>query len=330
MAFQVSPGVQVKEIDLSNVVPAVSSTRGAFAGIFQWGPVDEVKTVSDGQQLVDEFYKPANTDAGAEDFYSAESFLRYGSSLSVVRIANTGLFSANQGGNSSTLLKHSDDYINTYKSGGAAGTVGKWIARCGGALGNSLQVSVCASSNAYFNDNVSLVDNSSGIAAGATVVGVDAGASFVVGDIIQLSSHSQQYQVTGISGNNLTIKALNQPADGLVQAVADNEQVSRFWEHYALFDKAPGSSAGAVAAGASNDEIHVVVVDEDGVFTGTKDTVLESFGFLSLASDAKDSVGNSNYYRDVIERESNYIYWSGHSTAMLSSANESRLSLIHI
>ena len=324
MAFQVSPGVQVKEIDLSNVVPAVSSTRGAFAGIFQWGPVDEVKTVSDGQQLVDEFYKPANTDAGAEDFYSAESFLRYGSSLSVVRIANTGLFSANQGGNSSTLLKHSDDYINTYKSGGAAGTVGKWIARCGGALGNSLQVSVCASSNAYFNDNVSLVDNSSGIAAGATVVGVDAGASFVVGDIIQLSSHSQQYQVTGISGNNLTIKALNQPADGLVQAVADNEQVSRFWEHYALFDKAPGSSAGAVAAGASNDEIHVVVVDEDGVFTGTKDTVLESFGFLSLASDAKDSVGNSNYYRDVIERESNYIYWSGHSTAMLSSANESR------
>ena len=324
MAFQVSPGVQVKEIDLSNVVPAVSSTRGAFAGIFQWGPVDEVKTVSDGQQLVDEFYKPANTDAGAEDFYSAESFLRYGSSLSVVRIANTGLFSANQSGNSSTLLKHSDDYINTYKSGGAAGTVGKFIARCGGALGNSLQVSVCASSNAYFNDNVSLVDNSSGIAAGATVVGVDAGASFVVGDIIQLSSHSQQYQITGISGNNLTIKALNQPTDGLVQAVADNEQVSRFWEHYALFDKAPGSSAGAVAAGASNDEIHVVVVDEDGVFTGTKDTVLESFGFVSLASDAKDSVGNSNYYRDVIERESNYVYWSGHSTAMLGSANESR------
>ena len=324
MAFQVSPGVQVKEIDLSNVVPAVSSTRGAFAGIFQWGPVDEVKTVSDGQQLVDEFYKPANTDAGAEDFYSAESFLRYGSSLSVVRIANTGLFSANQSGNSSTLLKHSDDYINTYKSGGAAGTVGKWIARCGGALGNSLQVSVCASSNAYFNDNVSLVDNSSGIAAGATVVAVDAGASFTAGDIIQFSSHSQQYQVVSISSNNLTIKALNQPADGLVQQVADNEQVSRFWEHYALFDKAPGSSAGAVAAGASNDEIHVVVVDEDGVFTGTKDTVLESFGFLSLASDAKDSVGNSNYYRDVIERESNYVYWSGHSTSMLSSVNESR------
>jgi len=324
MAFQVSPGVQVKEIDLSNVVPAVSSTRGAFAGIFQWGPVDEVKTVSDGQQLVDEFYKPANTDAGAEDFYSAESFLRYGSSLSVVRIANTGLFSANQGGNSSTLLKNSDDYINTYKSGGMAGTVGKWTARCGGALGNSLKVSVCASSNAYFNDNVSLVNDSSNYAVGATAITVDAGASFVVGDIIKFSSHAQHYSVTGISSNTLTIKAINQPSAGLVQAVADNEQIDRFWEHYALFDKAPGSSAGAVAAGASNDEVHVVVVDEDGLFTGTAGTVLESFGFVSLASDAKDSVGNSNYYRDVIERQSQYVYWSGHSTAMLSSANEQR------
>ena len=324
MAFQVSPGVQVKEVDLSNVVPAVSSTRGAFAGIFQWGPVDEVKTVSDGQQLVDEFYKPANTDAGAEDFYSAESFLKYGSSLSVVRIANTGLFSANQAGHSSTLLKHSDDYINTYKSGGAAGTVGKWIARCGGALGNSLKVSVCASSNAYFNDNVSLVNDSSNYAVGATAITVDAGASFVVGDIIKFASHSQLYSVTGISSNTLTIKAINQPSAGLVNAVADNEQVDRYWEHYALFDKAPGTSAGATAAGALNDEIHIVVEDEDGLFTGTKGTVLESFGFVSLAADAKDSVGNSNYYKDVIESQSQYVYWSGHSTSMLSSVNETR------
>ena len=324
MAFQVSPGVQVKEIDLSNVVPAVSSTRGAFAGIFQWGPVDEVKTVSDGQQLVDEFYKPANTDAGAEDFYSAESFLKYGSSLSVVRIANTGLFSANQAGHSSTLLKHSDDYINTYKSGGAAGTVGKWIARCGGSLGNSLKVSVCASSNAYFNDNVSLVNDSNNYAVGATAITVDAGASFVVGDIIKFGSHSQLYDVTAISSNTLTIKAQNQPSAGLVNAVVDNEQIDRYWEHYALFDKAPGTSAGATAAGASNDEIHIVVEDEDGLFTGTKGTVLESFGFASLASDAKDSVGNSNYYKDVVESQSQYVYWSGHSTAMLSSANETR------
>lgn len=129
MAFQVSPGVQVSEIDLSNVVPAVSSTRGAFAGMFQWGPVDEVKTVSDGQQLVDEFYKPADSDAGAEDFYSAESFLRYGSSLDIVRLHTTGCYSANASGNTSTILKNSDSYVNDFKDGSEAGTVGSWISR---------------------------------------------------------------------------------------------------------------------------------------------------------------------------------------------------------
>ena len=325
MAFQVSPGVQVKEIDLSNVVPAVSSTRGAFAGLFQWGPVDEVKTVSDGQQLVDEFFQPANTDAGAEDFYSAESFLRYGSSLSVVRISNTGLFSANASGNSATLLKHSDDYTNTFKSGGSAGTVGKFVSRFAGSLGNSLKVSVCGSSDAYFNNSASLVNNGAGYAIASTSVVVDAGTAFIVGDIIKFANHSNHYKVTAIATHTLTIEALNQPAGtGLVAAVVDNEAVDRWWEHYALFDKLPGTSGHATLIGASNDEIHLVVIDEDGAITGTKGTVLESHGFVSLAADANDSVGNSNYYRDVIERDSKYIYWSGHSTAMLASVGEHR------
>jgi len=325
MAFQVSPGVEVKEIDLTTVVPAVSSTTGAFAGTFQWGPVDEVITVSDAKGLVDEFYQPANTDAGAEDFYSAESFLRYGSSLSVVRISNTGLFSANASGNSATLLKHSDDYTNTFKSGGSAGTVGKFTSRFAGGLGNSLKVSVCASSDAYFNNSASLVNNGAGYAIGSTAVVVDAGTAFVVGDIIKFANHTNQYKITAISTHTLTIEALNQPAGtGLVAALVDNEAVDRYWEHYALFDKLPGTSGHATLIGASNDEIHLVVIDEDGAITGTKGTVLESHGFVSLASDANDSVGNSNYYRDVIERDSKYVYWSGHSTAMLGSAGEHR------
>ena len=45
MAFLVSPGVQVKEIDLTNVVPSTSSTIGAMAGAFTWGPAEEIHTV---------------------------------------------------------------------------------------------------------------------------------------------------------------------------------------------------------------------------------------------------------------------------------------------
>ena len=111
MAFQVSPGVQVSEIDLTNVVPAVSSTVGGFAGTFQWGPVDEVVTVSDAKSLVDIFYEPANTDASAEDFYSAESFLKYGSALRVIRLNNSGLYNSNSSGGTQ-LIKNDTDYQN--------------------------------------------------------------------------------------------------------------------------------------------------------------------------------------------------------------------------
>ena len=139
MAFQVSPGVQVSEIDLTNVVPAVSSTTGAFAGHFQWGPVGEVITVSDSKGLVDNFYQPANSDAGAEDFYSAESFLKYGSSLRVVRINTSQLNNANSS-SGTALLKNNDEYVNTYQDGSQNGTVGNYVAKYAGSLGNSLKV----------------------------------------------------------------------------------------------------------------------------------------------------------------------------------------------
>ena len=175
MAFQVSPGVQIKEIDLSNVVPAVSSTVGAFAGTFQWGPVDEVKTVSSTQELIDEFYEPKNTPAGAEDFYTADSFLKYGSALRVVRMSTSQLFSANVDGAATTLLKNRDQYDNTYADGSQEGTVGEYIAKYAGALGNNLKVSVCASSNGYFDNSASNVNSGSGVDAGQTVIPVTTG-----------------------------------------------------------------------------------------------------------------------------------------------------------
>lgn len=324
MAFQVSPGIEIKEIDLSNVVPAVSSTIGAFAGVFQWGPVDEVKTVSSGLELVEEFYQPANTDAGSEDFYTADSFLRYGSALKVVRMATSGLFSANDAGATASLLKNEDDYEENYRDGSLNGTVGKYIAKYAGALGNSLKVSVCASSNAYFHSGVDLV-NDANADSGDTTVTVDDGTKFVVRDVIKFSGHATKYRITGISSNELTIASLNTPTSGgLTSAVADDESIDRFWEFHDLFDKAPGTSASASLVGASNDEIHLVVVDEDGLFTGTQHTVLETFGFLSLASDGKNAQGQSNYYRNVLERESEYVYWSGHDVEIVTPATDDR------
>ena len=65
MAFQVSPGVVTKERDLTTIVPAVSTTVAAFAGHFEWGPVDERITVDSENELVSLFGEPkANFGGG--------------------------------------------------------------------------------------------------------------------------------------------------------------------------------------------------------------------------------------------------------------------------
>ena len=84
------------------------------------------------------------------------------------------------------------------------------------------------------------------------------------------------------------------------------------WDHRLSFDGPPGTSAHATAAGASNDEVHVAVIDSDGLFTGSKGTVLETFAFVSQASDAKNADGSTNNIKDVINRQSSYIRMAGY------------------
>jgi phage tail sheath protein FI len=83
------------------------------------------------------------------------------------------------------------------------------------------------------------------------------------------------------------------------------------WTYATNFDAAPGTSTFATGRGALNDEVHVVVVDQDGLFTGTRGTVLETFPFVSFASNAKKDDGTTNYMIDVINNTSNYIKMAG-------------------
>ena len=94
MAFQVSPGVLVQERDLTNIIPAVSTSIGAVAGSFQKGPVDEVVSISSEQELVDTFGEPDSTNF--EHFFTAASFLQYSNALRVVRAQNTSLATSDQ------------------------------------------------------------------------------------------------------------------------------------------------------------------------------------------------------------------------------------------
>ena len=140
MAFQVSPGVSVTEKDLTNVVPAVSTSSGGIVLIAEKGPIGEITSISSEKQLVDTFGKP--NASNFEQWFTAANFLGYGNNLKVVRPV-TGMVNAGVSG-SAILIKNTTDYVDNYGHASSfAANVGPWAAREPGTLGNNLQVSVC-------------------------------------------------------------------------------------------------------------------------------------------------------------------------------------------
>ena len=313
MAFQVSPGVLVQERDLTNVIPAVATTIGAVAGQFNQGPMDEVTSISSEKELIETFGKPDSTNF--EFWFSAASFLQYSSSLRVVRAANTSSVNAVVSG-SALRIKNTDHYQNgdgttgPYSNGSA--NVGEWAARTAGAWGNNLKVSVCPSATAYEAVNKTTTNDAS-TAVGDTTIVLTSGTDFLVGDIVNFGeSGGHEYRVTGVSTNTLTFVRHPSGTGGLHTAVANGSQVRRRWQYYDLVDKAPGTSTYASNRSGVNDEMHIVVVDEDGGITGTSGEVLEVYDSVSKGSDAKTAQGDTNYYVDVLYNQSEYIYWMDH------------------
>jgi hypothetical protein len=87
------------------------------------------------------------------------------------------------------------------------------------------------------------------------------------------------------------------------------------WPDRSQFTANTGTSSYVANKGGANDEVHIVVVDEDGLWSGTAGTILEKYSFLSKASDAKDDFGNSNYYKNVVSTKSQYVWWVSHPAA---------------
>lgn len=244
MSFQVSPGVQVKEIDKTNSIPAVSTSIGGIALAASWGPINEVQLVSSEKDLIKKCGVP--TDFTAQYFFAASQFLSFGSALKYVR-AKTDSTNANALGATTTLVENLDDYENTIKDGTSVGTNGIWTARYAGTRGNSIKVSICPADSALFDA----------------------------------------------------------------------------WEYANIFDSAPSTSDFALSNGISDDEMHIVVIDELGYITGTPLTVLEKFEYVSQLSDAKTANGTNNYYKEVVAKSSPYIYWTGHDTGLTDAGTAS-------
>jgi len=144
MAFQVSPGVEVKEIDATNVIPAVSTSIGGSAGVFTKGPVDQATTVSSEKQLVEIFGEP--TASTFKYFGPMAAFLQYGNALKVVRAVGSGALNACSTGATAQLVKNKDDY----DSKTFASSAGNFIAQSPGVLGNALEVQACLANATSF------------------------------------------------------------------------------------------------------------------------------------------------------------------------------------
>jgi len=310
MAFQVSPGVNVTEIDLTTVVPAVSSTEGAIAGVFNWGPIEDRVLISSETQLVSRFGKP--TSANFETFFAAANFLAYGNKLYVSRAADATAYnaggSAAAGSITSTQIKNYDAFQDASLDVDAT-----YWARYAGTLGNSLKVAVCDTANAFFaNIDFSSATISFKAVPGSPNVDVtDIGTGDLdnlnVGDLIEIDSRLLKIKTKGSVTSNAATIVLTDSFTGVANAFA-NGTINRYWEFYGDVSAAPGTSAFVANAGGTSDELHVLVIDEDGLFTGTKGAILERYESLSRATDAKGPEGGSIFYRDVINESSQYIY----------------------
>ena len=289
MAFQTSPGVNISEIDLTNVVPAVATTEGAIAGVFRWGPEDQRILVTSEQDLANRFGKPASyyTDAGLttlwtnhETWFSAANFLAYSDALYVTRITD---------------------------STAAAATGTNFTAKYKGKLGNSIQVSHCVGTanmgvtartdtltiEPYATTGIisGLVANSDPtyLAVGDRVV-LSTGIELVVSAIataITDAGDASKFQRT------ITFDRRYNPADGAQYASTFSTQ----WGDADLFDSPPSTTT----------RMHVVVRDIDGGITGTAGTILETFEDIDTAQGAIGADGSTNFSPDVFENRSDWI-----------------------
>ena len=338
MGFQVSPGVEVKEVDLTNIVPAVSTTIGAVCGPFEKGPVSEITSISSEKQLVEVFGKP-NAD-NYEYFFTAANFLQYSNSLRVVRTEST-LKNASSGG-SGILIRNTLHYQESFADG--QGTHGTWSARTAGIHANGIKIDICDKNN--FSEMSNKQTNDGSASAGETTITMDAidATDFAVGEVIEFYSNAggtvfavgheaQKYEITAVdtSGETITIRQLDDPAgSGLIADLADDSYVKRYWRFADLFDTAPGTSEFATARGVLDDEIHIVVYDSSGRQTGFDNdvagerlnSILETFAFVSKHPEATTPQGNSNYYPDVVYRDSKFVYWGDHPTAAIDASGD--------
>ena len=357
MGFQVSAGVLVQEFDLTTVIPAVAATEGGIGGVFAWGPVEERVLVSNEEELVLSHGRP--TSSNFETWLTAASFLAYGDKLWVSRsasnLANNAVAFGDDAGAVPIQIKNSDDFL---AKTGSFSANSHYYAKWPGDLGNSLKIAVCDSPEAYTSrlyttSNDEIVTMSFSVGANTAALTVNSASSsnttvntvatsilssLSVGDYVVAGNSTigtQYMKVTAKTAANVTANATATATISFATkyflsdnvSIASNatnsSDITRYWEYHNVIGTAPGTSTYVAARNAngvnSSDELHVVVIDEDGKFTNSPGTILEVWPSLSRATDARGEQGGTLYYKNVLNEGSKFV-WATNDRAGATSA----------
>jgi len=261
-----SPGIAIREFDLTGVAPNVETSLAAFVGDFKWGPVALPVRIQNEGELAETYGTP--DEFHAVDYFSANQFLRYSGNLIINRAIPVG----------SNLI-----------------------------VGDSA-----------LNANNAVPFVTSGI---RTVVKNRENWEEQNADIT--NSFTAKYP--GEMGGSIAISIFAQ-AQG--NSIENTDSDFKTWKYATRFDTAPGTSAWlskqpqpdfTADSDALNkaDEIHVVIIDSDGLFSGTKGTVLETYAYVSVAPAAKTTDGGDNYFTNVVNTSSEYVWFKNWDDGLL-------------
>lgn len=339
MGFRVSPGVSIKEIDLTTIIPAVATTPGGFAGNYNWGPANEIVTVSNEKELSTIFQKPDNNNY--VDFFTPANFLQYGNSMNVVRVVGANATNgatikagASLGGVTAFRIDNSTDFAaNEGLSASSQAALGiLFAAKYPGVLGNSIKVvvtsgtgitgaslAVAASMGATFVDMTASTTSRRYFAVGddisfddgtvVTVSGVQKGVSTSATLTTLTPTYGDFFGVTsGYTGSGSIphIRLLLSSLLPKAQIIGATIGIKSVYAKYV--STGATTSQYAADAGGVGDLVNVLVLDKAGAWTGTVNELLEKFEGLSRGYDARKFDGSTNYYRTVLNDESKYVW----------------------
>lgn len=368
------PSVSIRETDKNTTISASqASTYGAFAGNFEWGPVEDIINISNEGELVDTFGKP-NEDT-YKDFFVAKTFLDYSASLKIVRVVDEQSRNAvsSMSVDAEFIARDNEDnYIIAYCDSGvdpssnvviSTDEYGVWgdytsnvtpstTVECSNAGGSNDEIyllvidkttqqvvdeyvdddslskaidsdryykTVLLDSEYIYTGSQYILDSGAekGLDTDFTAVGSDSSEPIGDDSSILVKNDDEYLDATltgsgefigrypGEKGNGLYIAYCDSGLTDLSSYISISEPEFGKWSDY--FETIPGTSINASQNGGSNDEVHIIIIDKEGKFSGITGTVLEKYSYVSKAIDAKKEDGTSNYYKNIINSISRYI-----------------------